>query len=126
LTKTKQKKNKMASDDTFDDEFQLVNDFENLNNDEVCDKDREDDCNDDGNIGENEIQEEQEDEINMSQINALKKEELLKLQQNKQNLKEEYDNINNIKTELQTKLREQNEIVEKKSTGIKYIKTTNN
>jgi len=63
----------MASDDTFDDEFQLVNDFENLNNDEVCDKDREDDCNDDGNIGENEIQEEQEDEINMSQINALKK-----------------------------------------------------
>jgi len=37
-------------------------------------------------------------------------------------LKEEYDNINNIKTELQTKLREQNEIVEKNRQALNTLK----
>jgi len=75
----------MASDDTYDDEFQLVNEFENLTNDEVVDKNRKnsngngngnDDIGEDGemqDVNEEDANEDEEDMINISKMNALKK-----------------------------------------------------
>jgi len=109
----------MAHDDTYDDEFQLVNEFENLNTDEL-DKELEHNS-DDGSDEENE----KKQIINISQKSALKQEEL-KLQRNKQKLKEEWENIDKLKKELQLKLNEQNEIIEKSQQASNFLKQQSN
>jgi len=107
----------MASNDVYDDEFQLVNEFENLNHDELMDKDHVD-------VGE-EMKDEDENVETIEQTNALKQEEL-KFQENKKKLKEEYENINKLKKELQLKFNEQSEIIEKNQQALNMLKQQSN
>jgi len=65
----------------------------------------------------------EDDVVNISQITSKKQEESIKKQieelklQNKEK-QTEYENVNKLKKELQSKLNEQKEIIEKKSTNI--------
>jgi len=50
----------MESEDVYDDEFQLVNEFENLNNDELIDKDHQGNDDDHVDVGKDFLKDEED------------------------------------------------------------------